>query len=99
MKSVKQLILMYACSTPQKTLAQNYISISGDPPTLALSVAKGINIDHENLNTVNSLLNGLRFGNTTTANQVSGISSNRAGATGPYSLDFYTANLRPMIIT
>ena len=68
-------------------------------PTEAMSVAKGMNIDHNNQNPGSSLLNGLRFGNTATTIQMVGISSNRAGATEPFSLDFYTANQRRMIIT
>lgn len=80
-------------------LAQENVGIGVVAPTEALSVGRGLNIDHNNQNTGNTLLNGLRFGSTATNLQMVGISSNRAGATEPYSLDFYTANQRRMIIT
>jgi hypothetical protein len=78
--------------------SQNKVGIGVTVPTEALSVDRGVNIDHNNQNPGSSLLNGLRFGNTATALQMVGISSNRAGATQPYSLDFYTSNQKRMTI-
>lgn len=72
-------------------------AINVPAPTQNLSVAKGINIDHDNENTGINLLNGLRFGHSATLSQTVGISSNRAGAS-PFSLDFYTGNTRRMML-
>ena len=80
------------------SFSQNNTGIGVSTPTQALSVSRGLNIDHNNENPGSSLLNGLRFGNTTTSLEMTGISSNRAGATEPFSLDLYTANERRMTI-
>jgi len=87
------LCLFFCCSG----YSQN-VGIGVPDPTEALSIWKGINIDHLNQNDGTSLVNGLRFGNTATTNQMAGISSNRAGGAPLYSLDFYTANQKRMVI-
>ncbi len=97
MKTFKKLSLVSILLIPLFGLSQN-VGIGVVSPTENLSVARGLNIDDSNQNPGSSLLNGLRFGNTATPLQIVGISSNRAGATSPFSLDFYTANQRRMII-
>ena len=77
--------------------AQN-VGIGVAVPSEALSIWKGMNIDDLNQNDGTGLLNGLRFGNTATTSQMVGISSRRTGVAPLYSLDFYTANQRRMVI-
>jgi len=79
-------------------ISQQNVGINVEAPTQALSVDRGLNIDNNNQNNGNTLLNGLRFGNTDVNNQMAGITSNRTGV-DPYSLDFYTGNSRRMMIT
>lgn len=83
--------------TASSASAQN-VGIGVAQPTEALSVAKGINLDHHNENTGTNLTNGLRFGHTTNSGQMVGIGSNRSGVSPLYTLDFYTANTRRMTI-
>jgi len=97
MKSFKKLSLASMRLIPLFSISQN-VGVGVASPTEALSVARGLNIDDLNQNPGSSLLNGLRFGNTATPLQMVGISSNRVGVTSPFSLDFYTANQRRMII-
>lgn len=78
---------------------QGNVGIGGAAPTEALSIDRGLNIDNNNENAGTGLLNGLRFGGTLINSQLAGIASNRAGATEPFSLDFYTSNQRRVIIS
>ncbi len=98
MKLFKQFSLIALLLTPSFIFSQN-VGIGVPVPTEALSIDRGLNIDNNNQNAGSSLVNGLKFGNTANTIQMAGIGSNRAGATQPFSLDFYTANLRRIIIT
>ena len=91
------LVLMVIISVT--AFAQNNVGIGVTTPTEGLSIARGLNVDHNNTNPGASLLNGLRFGNPQSTSQTVGISSNRIGTTEPFSLDFYTASQRRMIVT
>jgi len=97
MRMVKKFTLVSFVFIPLLSFSQNG-SIGVVSPTEGLSVAKGLNIDDNNQNPGLSLLNGLKFGNTAIPSQMVGISSNRIGASSPFSLDFYTSNTRRMII-
>jgi hypothetical protein len=97
MKKIR-LSFAFACLLTCFSKAQNNVGIGVAAPSEALSIDRGLNIDHNNQNPGNSLMNAIRFGNAADNTQLVGISSNRTGAT-PYSLDFYTANQRRMIIT
>jgi hypothetical protein len=96
-KLTTALLILLSCSA----YSQN-VGIGVPAPTEALSVSRGLNIDHNNESNGTTLLNGLRFGNTAFVNQIVGISGNVVGVTVPnslYSLGFYTSNTRRMVIT
>ena len=98
MKIFRLLILPGLLFISLGCFSQN-VGIGVIAPTEALSIDRGLLIDNKNENPGSSLLNGLRFGNTANTIEMAGISSNRVGATEPFSLDLYTANQRRMIIT
>jgi hypothetical protein len=101
MQTLKKLSTALLIFLSSSAYSQN-VGIGVVTPTEALSVSKGLNIDHENGSNGTTLVNGLRFGNTAVNGQMVGISGNYVGATLPaslYSLGFYTANARRMIIT
>ncbi|MEJ7588935.1 MAG: hypothetical protein WKI04_15370 [Ferruginibacter sp.] len=99
MKMFRLLSLTWLLFISFTVFSQDNVGIGVVAPTQALSIDRGINLDHNNQNPGSSLLNGLRFGNTATNLQMVGITSNRSGAAEPFSLDFYTAKQRRMIIT
>jgi len=99
MKSYYQLTLLTALFFSNAIFSQDKVGIGVTVPTEALSIAKGLNIDHNNENTGVSLLYGLKFGSSVSPNQVVGICSNRSGVAPLYTMDFYTSNVRRMIIT
>lgn len=90
--NVSPLFFVVFLLLPACMIAQQNVGIGVNKPTQALSVARGLNIDHENLNDGTSLLNGLQFGNAEDPTQMVGISSNRVIGSNKYSLDFYTRN-------
>lgn len=97
MRATCLFILLAVLLISARVYSQEKVGIGVLAPTEALSVNKGMNVDHDNENAGTNLLNGLKFGNSAISAQLVGISSNRAGAS-PYSLDFYTSNSRRMII-
>ncbi len=98
MKLYQKLSLLTAIVFSNSLFSQDKVGIGVTVPTEALSISKGLNIDHNNENDGTSLLNGLRFGNTAVASQMVGICSNRIGLAPLYTMEFYTNNARRMII-
>jgi len=98
MKFYQKLSLLTVIVFSNSLFSQDKVGIGVTVPTEALSISKGLNIDHNNENDGTSLLNGLRFGNTAVATQMVGICSNRIGLAPLYTMDFYTNNTRRMII-
>jgi hypothetical protein len=98
MKLYQKLSLLTVIVFSNSLFSQDKVGIGVTVPTEALSISKGLNIDHNNENDGTSLLNGLRFGNTAVATQMVGICSNRIGLAPLYTMDFYTNNTRRMII-
>ena len=100
MKLCQKLSLLTVIVFSNSLFSQNKVGIGVPIPTEALSISKGLNIDHDNENAGTSLLNGLRFGNTAIPAEMVGISSSRNSIFPfpSYSLDFYTNNTRRMII-
>lgn len=98
MKSYYQPALFTAMFFSNAIFSQDKVGIGVTLPTEALSIAKGLNIDHNNENTGVSLLNGLKFGNAAVPSQIVGICSNRSSVAPFYTMDFYTNNTRRMII-
>ena len=99
MKLPKPFSLLFLSFLSGVLFAQNNVGIGVPVPTEALSIDRGLILDYNNQNAGTGILNGIKFGSPGNALQTVGISSNRIGATQPYSLDFFTANQRRLIIT